>query len=93
MNDYSQRMSANNDGMCPDWKPDLEKIERKNKYIDLQYDIVSFFEGISEILNRHKDINWETHQISFHITKYNLTKIKRILDGLEIDKAGQNKEK
>lgn len=81
MSSYSQRMSGNNDGMDPDWKPESAK---ESEFVTLSRDLVEHFTHYAELLERHKDLNWDTHQISVHITKYRLPRIERIIKGLGI---------
>lgn len=82
MSDYGQRMSGNNDLMDPDWKPDLVSPP-VNRLVTLMKDIQDHFERYEDILNKHKDINWDTHQVSIPITKYNKDKILSIIERLK----------
>ena len=51
---YSQRMSANNDGMDPDWRPDpvvpekIDAIDKVKKLYDTAAYIVDRYQGISD---------------------------------------------
>ena len=81
MND-SQRMSGNNDLMDPDWKPDVASPPINN-LVTLIKDIQHHFEKIEEILNKHKDLDWEKYQVSIHITKYNKDRILSIIERLK----------
>jgi len=78
----SQLRQGNNDGMDPYWEPGTQSPPI-NKMVNLIKDIQDHFEKIEEMLNRHKEINWETHQISFHITKYNKEKMISIIERLK----------
>lgn len=74
MSDYpteSQRRSWNNDGMDPDWKPDInnyksEPLEKLKKLINLCGELASAFS------TRENEINLNDDSCSTRVTKPNI---------------------
>ena len=81
-NNYAQRMSANNDGMCPDWKPSFDN--EKSHFILMMQKIESHFLRYKSLLDENKELDWDKYQIKISINKYNKKDIEEIISFLKI---------